>query len=80
MTKEELEKIRDAICDTHKCGPNCPNRRAEIDNWDGCANCFTVIFYPGYEEWLKKHPVILKKALKRIKEEECTLSNLAKDI
>ena len=61
MTKEELEKIRDAI-------------------WDGCADCFTVIFYPGYEEWLKKHPVILQNALKRIKEEECTLSNLAKDI
>ena len=68
MTRDELEEIRDAICDTHKCGPNCPNRRAEIDNWDGCADCCTVIFYPGYEEWLKKHPVILKKALKRIKE------------
>ena len=36
MTEVELEEIRDAICDTHKCGPNCPNRRAEIDNWDGC--------------------------------------------
>lgn len=68
MTLEELEKIRDAICDTHKCGPNCPNRRAEIDNWDCCASCSTVHFYPGYEEWLKKHPIILKKSLDRIKE------------
>lgn len=70
MTKEELEKIRDAICDTHKCGPNCPNRRAEIDNWDGCATCCTSCSYPGYEEWLKKHPIILKKAFDRIKEKE----------
>ena len=42
MTLEELEKIQDAICDTHKCGPNCPNRRAEIDNWDDCAFCSTI--------------------------------------
>ena len=27
-----------------------------------------AILYPGYEEWLNKHPVILQKALKRIKE------------
>jgi hypothetical protein len=30
MTLEELEKIQDAICDTHKCGPNCPNRRQKL--------------------------------------------------
>ncbi|MBR2579194.1 MAG: hypothetical protein IKE41_03580 [Clostridia bacterium] len=70
MTLEELEKIQNAICDTHKCGPNCPNRRAEIDNWDDCAFCSTVFRYPGYEEWLKKHPIILKKALDRIKEKK----------
>lgn len=70
MTLEELEKIKDAICDTHKCGPNCPNRRAEIDNWDGCACCSTVCFYPGYEDWLKKHSIILNKALNYIKEKE----------
>lgn len=70
MTINELEQIRDAICDTHKCGPNCPNRRAEIDNWDGCASCSTTCFYPGYEEWLKKHPVMLKKALNHIKKQE----------
>ena len=68
MTRNELEEIRDAICDTHKCGPNCPNRRAEINNWDAAANCYSVPFYPGYEEWLKKHPRILKKALDYIKE------------
>lgn len=67
MTREELAKIRDAICDTHKCGPSCPNRRAEIDNWDGCAYCSTLEYYPGYEDWLKKHPRILKKALDYIK-------------
>ena len=54
MTNEQLEQIRDAICDTHKCNANCPNRKAEIDNWDGCATCFTSCFYPGYEDWLKK--------------------------
>ncbi len=70
MTDKELENIRDAICDTHKCGPNCPNRRAEIDNWDGCADCYSTCFYPGYEDWLKKHPRILKKALDYIKEKE----------
>ena len=70
MTLNELEEIRDAICDTHKCGPNCPNRRAEINNWDDAANCFTVPFYPGYEEWLKKHPRTLKKALDYIKEKK----------
>lgn len=70
MTLEELEKIKDAICDTHKCGPNCPNRRAEIDNWDDCATCATSYLYPGYEDWLKKHPIILKKALDRIKEKK----------
>jgi len=70
MTRDELEKIRDAICDTHKCGPSCPNRRAEIDNWDGCANCYSTCFYPGYEDWLNKHPIILQKALNHIKENE----------
>ena len=70
MTINELEQIRDAICDTHKCGPNCPNRRAEIDHWDGCASCSTTCFYPGYEEWLKKHPVMLEKALNHIKKQE----------
>lgn len=70
MTRNELEEIRDAICDTHKCGPNCPNRRAEINNWDDSANCCTVIFYPGYEEWLKKHPRMLKKALDYIKDKK----------
>lgn len=68
MTEDELEEIREAICDTHKCSPNCPNRRAEIDNWDGCAFCSTVDRYPGYEEWLKKHPKMLKKAMDYIKQ------------
>ena len=45
MTRNELEEIRDAICDTHKCGPNCPNRRAEINNWDAAADCYSVPFY-----------------------------------
>lgn len=67
MTYQELEQIRDAICDTHKCNGNCPNRRAEIDNWDGCACCSTAFSYPGYEEWLNKHPRILKKAREYIK-------------
>lgn len=70
MTRDELEEIRDAICDTHKCGPNCPNRRAEINNWDDAAACSSVPFYPGYEEWLKKHPRMLKKALDYIKEKK----------
>lgn len=70
MTRDELEEIRDAICDTHKCGPNCPNRRAEINNWDNAANCYSVPFYHGYEEWLKKHPRMLKKALDYIKEKK----------
>ena len=75
MTREELAKIRDAICDTHKCGQSCPNRHAEIDNWDGCAYCSTLENYPGYEDWLKKHPRILKKALDYIKNNEITLKN-----
>lgn len=69
MTSKELGKIRDAICDTHKCS-GCPNRHAEIDNWDGCACCSTLEYYPGYEDWLKKHPRILQKALNHIKENE----------
>lgn len=66
MTLEELEKISAAICDLHKCGYHCPNRRATIDNWDGAANCFNSFRYPGYEKFLNDHPAILARALKRI--------------
>lgn len=67
MTLEELEKISAAICDSHKCGAHCPNRRALIDNWDDAANCFNSFRYPGYEKFLNDHPAILNAALKRLK-------------
>lgn len=68
MSIEEVEKISAAICDSHKCGASCQNRRATIDNWDDAANCFNSFRYPGYEKFLNDHPAILKAALKRLKD------------